>query len=48
LNGTDLTHGPLCITAGRPSRKVERGPRIGVDYAGAWREKPWRFRETAV
>lgn len=48
LNGTDLTHGPLYITAGRPSKKVERGPRIGVDYAGAWREKPWRFRETAV
>jgi DNA-3-methyladenine glycosylase len=48
LNGSDLTHGPLYITAGRPARKVERGPRIGVGYAGAWREKPWRFWETAA
>ena len=22
---------------------VERGPRVGVDYAGAWAAKPWRF-----
>jgi DNA-3-methyladenine glycosylase len=48
LNGADLTQKPFYIAAGRPSRNVERGPRIGVDYAGAWRDKPWRFRETAV
>ncbi|MEQ1794623.1 MAG: DNA-3-methyladenine glycosylase [Nitrospira sp.] len=23
-------------------------PRIGVDYAGAWAQKPWRFRMQAV
>ena len=26
-----------------PARKVERGPRIGVDYAGVWAEKPYRL-----
>jgi DNA-3-methyladenine glycosylase len=25
------------------AREVERSPRIGVDYAGAWALKPWRF-----
>jgi DNA-3-methyladenine glycosylase len=24
-------------------RDVARGPRIGVDYAGAWAARPWRF-----
>jgi len=22
---------------------IEAAPRIGVDYAGAYKEKPWRF-----
>jgi DNA-3-methyladenine glycosylase len=26
-----------------PARQVTRTPRIGVDYAGAWALKPWRF-----
>ncbi len=26
-----------------PAREVQRTPRIGVDYAGAWAKKPWRF-----
>jgi DNA-3-methyladenine glycosylase len=26
-----------------PQRAVQATPRIGVDYAGAWAEKPWRF-----
>jgi DNA-3-methyladenine glycosylase len=25
------------------AREVERTPRIGVDYAGSWALKPWRF-----
>lgn len=25
--------------------KIERGPRIGVDYAGEYKDKPWRFYE---
>jgi DNA-3-methyladenine glycosylase len=43
--GTDLCGESLWIET--PSmvrrRKIERGPRIGVDYAGAWAHKPWRF-----
>ncbi|MGA9523164.1 MAG: DNA-3-methyladenine glycosylase [Myxococcaceae bacterium] len=26
-----------------PARDIARGPRIGVDYAGPWAEKPYRF-----
>jgi len=26
-----------------PGREVKRTPRIGVDYAGTWAKKPWRF-----
>ncbi|MDB5266839.1 MAG: putative 3-methyladenine glycosylase [Parcubacteria group bacterium] len=26
-----------------PSSKILRTPRIGVDYAGAWKDKPYRF-----
>ena len=26
-----------------PARHILRTPRIGVAYAGAWAEKPWRF-----
>jgi DNA-3-methyladenine glycosylase len=26
-----------------PPREVQRTPRIGVDYAGKWAVKPWRF-----
>jgi DNA-3-methyladenine glycosylase len=26
-----------------PAREVRRTPRIGVDYAGKWAAKPWRF-----
>jgi DNA-3-methyladenine glycosylase len=26
-----------------PPRRIQRTPRIGVDYAGIWAEKPYRF-----
>ncbi|MFA4875712.1 MAG: DNA-3-methyladenine glycosylase [Candidatus Peribacteraceae bacterium] len=26
-----------------PRTKIKKGPRIGVDYAGKWAEKPYRF-----
>lgn len=26
-----------------PTSKIAKGPRIGIDYAEAWIEKPWRF-----
>jgi DNA-3-methyladenine glycosylase len=45
LNGADLTLGQLWIE--KPSEyrqpKIERATRIGVDYAGDWAKKPWRF-----
>ena len=47
LNGEDLCGGKIWIEgpAVRPSKKmrVSRAPRIGVDYAGAWAKKLWRF-----
>jgi DNA-3-methyladenine glycosylase len=45
LNGADLCADVLWIEqapAARPPR-IGRGPRIGVDYAGTWAERPWRF-----
>jgi DNA-3-methyladenine glycosylase len=38
----DLTRGPLHLLDGAASR-VARSPRIGVDYAGAWAQRPYRF-----
>jgi DNA-3-methyladenine glycosylase len=26
-----------------PSLRIERGPRVGVDYSGIWAKKPYRF-----
>lgn len=44
-NATPLDEPPLFLAEGdlvRP-RDIRRGPRIGVDYAGAWARKPLRF-----
>jgi DNA-3-methyladenine glycosylase len=42
--GLDLCGGGrLYLIDGAPPRRVERSPRIGVDYAGAWAHEPWRF-----
>lgn len=44
--GVDLTTGSLFLSdAPRPRGKLARSPRIGVDYAQDWVEKPWRFYE---
>ena len=40
--GADLTSGPLFLSDGAACR-VSRSPRIGIDYAGAWALRPWRF-----
>lgn len=46
LNRWDLTLGErLWIAPGPRAKRVERGPRIGVDYAGAWAKEPLRFWE---
>jgi DNA-3-methyladenine glycosylase len=44
--GADLCAGPLFLSHGTHPRVV-RSPRIGVDYAGDWAARPWRFFERA-
>ena len=50
LNGIDLTVGRELWVEDRgvsvPTTRIEAFPRIGVDYAGVWATKPWRFRLT--
>ena len=45
FNGEDLRGRTLWIQAPRQSRPVRMGsgPRIGVDYAGDWAHRNWRF-----
>ncbi len=42
LYGADMTAPPLFLSDGARC-KVARSPRVGIDYAGAWAERPWRF-----
>lgn len=42
-NGVDLCRPPLYLSDGPPPRRVQRTPRIGVDYAGAWARRLLRF-----
>jgi len=44
--GVDLTRGALFLSESvTPVGKLGRSARIGVDYAEAWADKPWRFFE---
>jgi DNA-3-methyladenine glycosylase len=45
LDGADLLGSRVWLEdAGKiPRSEVMSGPRIGIDYAGEWIEKPWRF-----
>jgi DNA-3-methyladenine glycosylase len=46
LYGADLCRGPLYLEpapAHLPPPRVLTSPRIGIDYAGPWRDRPWRF-----
>jgi DNA-3-methyladenine glycosylase len=45
LNGCDLCAEVLWIEApAAPKRaRIQRSPRIGVEYAGSWAQRPWRF-----
>lgn len=40
--GVNLTRSGLRLHEA-PVPRVRRSPRIGIDYAGAWAKKPWRF-----
>ena len=44
-NGLDLRGKQLWIEAPKSARalRVSAAPRIGVDYAGQWAQRPWRF-----
>jgi len=50
LNRVDLTEGDVLWVEDRGERvaplAITTGRRIGVDYAGVWANKPWRFRLT--
>jgi len=44
LNGADLTGNKLWIEdRGVEVQGIEASPRVGVDYAGEYRDMPWRF-----
>jgi DNA-3-methyladenine glycosylase len=46
LNGVDLTGNELWLEMprrGERRARIARATRIGVDYAGDWAQRPWRF-----
>jgi DNA-3-methyladenine glycosylase len=46
LDRADLLDSRIFLEEGRgalPPAAIACGPRIGIDYAGEWVEKPWRF-----
>lgn len=44
----DLTVGARVFIAARAGRpKIKASPRVGVAYAGAWADRPWRFFDEA-
>lgn len=44
LNGADICGRVLYVEdRGEPASKISSRPRVGVDYAGKWKDKPWRF-----
>jgi DNA-3-methyladenine glycosylase len=44
LNGADVCANVLYVEdRGEPAPKILAAPRVGVDYAGKWKDKPWRF-----
>jgi len=49
LDGVLLDRPPLYVTEGEPAvaETIVAGPRIGVDYAGEWAQRPWRFFDRA-
>jgi DNA-3-methyladenine glycosylase len=43
LNGLPLTGAPLSIHPGTACSNLVVTPRVGIDYAGVWRDAPLRF-----
>lgn len=52
-SGLDLCHnrrseirgGSLFLAEGPAPKRIATSPRVGIDYAGAWAKRPWRFFE---
>ena len=42
-NGADLCRPPLYFSEGPAPAVIRQTPRIGVDYAGKWADRPWRW-----
>ncbi|HMJ09781.1 MAG TPA: DNA-3-methyladenine glycosylase [Polyangiaceae bacterium] len=43
--GVDMCSSKALFLLDAPAARVVRSPRIGVDYAGSWAARPWRFYE---
>jgi len=43
MDGADLLSGPIRLAHGTRPARIDRSPRIGVDYAGEWAARPMRF-----
>jgi DNA-3-methyladenine glycosylase len=45
LDRADLLGDRIWIEEGRriPASRIASGPRVGIDYAEAWVDRPWRF-----
>ncbi len=45
LDGADLLGSNVWLEQGEKIARsqIQRGPRIGIDYAEEWKDKPWRF-----
>jgi DNA-3-methyladenine glycosylase len=45
LDGADLLGDRIWLEPGRrvPAAAIAAGPRVGIDYAGDWVARPWRF-----
>lgn len=46
-NAHDLTQPPLTLEAGTPPTEIVTTTRIGIDYAGSWKDAPLRFYDAA-
>jgi DNA-3-methyladenine glycosylase len=42
-NGSDLLTGPIRLAERSEAVEIERSARVGVDYAGAWTDRPLRY-----
>ncbi|MDB5038945.1 MAG: DNA-3-methyladenine glycosylase [Bacteriovoracaceae bacterium] len=46
-NGVDLCGDQLFLIDGAPPKKIKKAKRIGVDYAGHWKDRHLRFYDAA-